>query len=91
MRRAGAVGCAAILIGNLFAVSLIAYLAARAGMIFPADCGVGVSPGDCSAIHTEAARPVTPVILTVLVATIVADYAWLLWVVVDRSLTERQY
>jgi hypothetical protein len=69
---------------------LIAYLAARAGMLLPTDCGVEVSSENCSAIHADVARPMLPLFWTVVMATIVADLAWLLWVVIDRRLTERQ-
>lgn len=89
MKPARAVGCAIFLLGNVLAVLLIAYLAVRAGLL-PAHCGAEVSPEDCDAIHFNLARPVMPLFWTAVFTTAVADFSLLLWMIVDRRLTERQ-
>ena len=84
-RRRG-VGYAAIVIGDAIAFAVPAFLALRAGMLFPTNCGAEVAIEECSLIHATAAKPFYMVLWSVLIA----NFVGLVWVATEQRLTERQ-
>ena len=51
-------GCGLFLAVNFLGFLALMFLAARAGMLFPADCGANVALEACARLHAEAQRPV---------------------------------
>ncbi|MDZ4690399.1 hypothetical protein [Terricaulis sp.] len=75
------VGCALMLLANAVGVAVLAFLALRAGMIFPTSCAANASFDDCAAIHAGQALPVYVVFWVIVLGNIGA-----VW----RHMTARQ-
>jgi hypothetical protein len=80
------VGCAVMVCGNAMAFVTLAYLALRAGVLFPTDCAPPVTVEECSAIHGELAEPFFLVFWPVLIA----NFIGLIWLAIEQRLTKRQ-
>lgn len=77
MKRNSRFGCGLFLAVNLLALIALMLLAARAGMLFPSDCGVNVELEACARIHAEEAQPAMLALGVVIGANLIVAINWI--------------
>ncbi len=69
-------GCGVLVAANVVLVVLLLFMAAGAGMLFPANCGVDVSIEECARVHENASRPVFALLSLIVAMNLAAAVSW---------------